>query len=125
MRPAPSAMPRSTCWTRLGRAVAVPGQQVGVEPAVRRLVDVVPKKNANTISAVVQKLGMNATQREAEAHRAERDEHERAPAPSGVWKVSLQGPITSGRVSANRPSAASTSAISVVEFVNSPKSGGR
>ena len=35
--------------------------------------------------------------------------------PSGVWKPSLHGPITSGRVSANTPSAARTSAISVVE----------
>ena len=35
--------------------------------------------------------------------------------PSGVWKASLHGPITSGSVSAKAPSAASTSAISVVE----------
>ena len=45
--------------------------------------------------------------------------------PSGVWKVSLHGPITSGSVSANSPSAASTSAISVAESVNLPSSGGR
>ena len=32
--------------------------------------------------------------------------------PSGVWNVSLQGPITSGRVSAKSPSAASTAPIS-------------
>src|SRR5262245_11800032 len=45
--------------------------------------------------------------------------------PSGVWNVSLHGPTTSGRVSANRPSAARTSAISVVEPVNSRRIGGR
>ena len=45
--------------------------------------------------------------------------------PIGVWKVSLHGPITSGSVIANRPSAASTSAISVAEVVNWPSSGGR
>ena len=37
--------------------------------------------------------------------------------PSGVWNVSLHGPITSGSAIANRPSAASTAAISVVEDV--------
>jgi len=42
-----------------------------------------------------------------------------------VWKPSLQGPITSGSVRANAPSAARTSAISVVEWVNRPSSGGR
>ena len=36
--------------------------------------------------------------------------------PSGVWNVSLQGPITSGRVSAKTPSAASTAPISEVEL---------
>ena len=45
--------------------------------------------------------------------------------PSGVWKVSLQGPITTGSVSANTPSAASTAAIIVRESVNRPSSGGR
>ena len=45
--------------------------------------------------------------------------------PSGVWNVSLQGPITSGSEIANNPSAASTSAISVAEVVNCPSSGGR
>ena len=37
--------------------------------------------------------------------------------PSGVWNVSLHGPITSGNVSANAPSAARTSPTSVVESV--------
>ena len=37
--------------------------------------------------------------------------------PSGVWNVSLHGPITSGSVSAKTPSAASTSPTSVVESV--------
>ena len=37
--------------------------------------------------------------------------------PSGVWNVSLQGPITSGSVSAKAPSAASTAAINDVELV--------
>ena len=37
--------------------------------------------------------------------------------PSGVWKVSLHGPITSGSVSAKTPSAASTSPTSVVDSV--------
>ncbi len=45
--------------------------------------------------------------------------------PIGVWNVSLHGPITSGSVSANTPSAASTSAISVVEPVKRSSSGGR
>ena len=45
--------------------------------------------------------------------------------PIGVWKVSLQGPITSGRVSAKTPSAASTAPISAVELVYSPSTGGR
>lgn len=45
--------------------------------------------------------------------------------PSGVWNESLHGPITSGRVIANTPSAASTSAIRVAEEVNCPRSGGR
>ena len=45
--------------------------------------------------------------------------------PSGVWNVSLQGPTISGSVIANTPSAASTSAISVVESVKSPRMGGR
>ena len=38
--------------------------------------------------------------------------------PIGVWNVSLQGPMTSGTVNANRPSAAITAAISVWESVN-------
>ena len=37
--------------------------------------------------------------------------------PSGVWNVSLHGPITSGSVSANKPSVASTSPTSVSELV--------
>ena len=45
--------------------------------------------------------------------------------PIGVLKVSLQGPITSGSVSANTPSAASTAAIIVFESVNFSSSGGR
>ena len=45
--------------------------------------------------------------------------------PSGVWNVSLHGPITSGSEIANKPSAARTSAISVAEVVNWPSRGGR
>ena len=45
--------------------------------------------------------------------------------PSGVWNVSLHGPITSGSVSANAPSAASTSPTSVVESVYRSRIGGR
>src|SRR5512132_3643822 len=45
--------------------------------------------------------------------------------PSGVWKVSLHGPITSGSVSAKTPSAASTSPTSVVDSVYRPRIGGR
>ena len=37
--------------------------------------------------------------------------------PSGVWNVSLHGPITSGSVNAKTPSAASTAPISEVEPV--------
>ena len=45
--------------------------------------------------------------------------------PSGVWNVSLHGPITSGRVNAKTPSAASTAPISEVDAVYSPSTGGR
>ena len=45
--------------------------------------------------------------------------------PSGVWNVSLQGPITSGSVSAKIPSAASTAPISEVDSVYWPSTGGR
>ena len=45
--------------------------------------------------------------------------------PSGVWNESLHGPITSGRLIAKTPSAARTSAISVADDVNWPRSGGR
>ena len=45
--------------------------------------------------------------------------------PIGVWNVSLQGPITSGSVNANRPSAARTAPISDVDSVYSPSTGGR
>src|SRR5262245_16975353 len=45
--------------------------------------------------------------------------------PSGVWNVSLHGPITIGRVSAKNPSAASTSPTSVVELVYCLRIGGR
>ena len=45
--------------------------------------------------------------------------------PSGVWNVSLHGPITSGSVSAKTPSAASTAAINDVESVYLPSTGGR
>src|SRR5512132_4380576 len=45
--------------------------------------------------------------------------------PSGVWNVSLHGPITSGRVSAKTPSAARTSPTSVVDSVYRPRIGGR
>ena len=45
--------------------------------------------------------------------------------PSGVWKVSLQGPITTGSVNAKMPSAASTAAIIVRESVKRPSRGGR
>ena len=45
--------------------------------------------------------------------------------PSGVWKLSLHGPITSGSEIAKSPSAARTSAIRVADVVNWPSSGGR
>ena len=45
--------------------------------------------------------------------------------PSGVWNVSLQGPITSGSVRAKMPSAASTAPISEVDVVYCPSTGGR
>ena len=45
--------------------------------------------------------------------------------PSGVWNVSLHGPITSGSVSAKNPSAARTRPTSVVESVYRPRIGGR
>jgi len=45
--------------------------------------------------------------------------------PSGVWNVSLHGPITGDSASANTPSAPSTSPISVPESVKRSSSGGR
>src|SRR6476620_10210375 len=45
--------------------------------------------------------------------------------PIGVWKVSLHGPITGDNVSANTPSAPSTSPINVPDSVNRCRSGGR
>ena len=45
--------------------------------------------------------------------------------PSGVWKVSLQGPITSGSVRAKTPSEPRTSPIRPPEEVKRPSSGGR
>jgi hypothetical protein len=45
--------------------------------------------------------------------------------PSGVWKVSLHGPITGESASANTPSAPSTSPISVPDSVKRSSSGGR
>ena len=45
--------------------------------------------------------------------------------PSGVWNVSLQGPITSGSVKANRPSEPRTTAINVRELGELLSSGGR
>ena len=45
--------------------------------------------------------------------------------PIGVWNVSLQGPITSGSVSAKSPSAASTAPINEVDSVYAPRTGGR
>ena len=45
--------------------------------------------------------------------------------PSGVWNVSLHGPITGDSASANTPSAPSTSPISDPDGVNRCSSGGR
>src|SRR5262245_57933864 len=45
--------------------------------------------------------------------------------PIGVWNVSLQGPITSGSVSANAPSAPSTRPINPVESVKRCSNRGR
>src|SRR6476646_9728258 len=70
-------------------------------------------------------FGMNATiARQKPIGHNEANMHGRRR-PIGVLKVSLQGPITSGKVSANSPSAASTAAIIVFESVNFSSSGGR
>src|SRR6188472_2118030 len=45
--------------------------------------------------------------------------------PSGVWKVSLHGPITGESAKAKTPSAPSTSPISVPESVKRSSNGGR
>ena len=45
--------------------------------------------------------------------------------PSDVRVASLSGPTRSGTKIAKTPSAASTRPISVLESVNSPRSGGR
>ena len=45
--------------------------------------------------------------------------------PSGVWKVSLHGPITRGKVSAKIPSEPRIRPISPPESVNFERNGGR
>ena len=45
--------------------------------------------------------------------------------PSGVWNVSLHGPITGESANAKTPSAPSTSPISVPDVVKRWSSGGR
>ena len=68
---------------------------------------------------------MNAISARQNADRAMATSMNGRRRPSGVWNVSLQGPTTSGSVIANTPSAASTSAISVVESVKRSRTGGR
>ena len=67
----------------------------------------------NAISASAKTIGPSATSMNGRRR------------PSGVWKVSLHGPITSGSVSANAPSAARTRPTSVVESVYRCRMGGR
>ena len=68
---------------------------------------------------------MNATRASAKAIGPSATSMNGRRRPSGVWKVSLHGPITRGSVSANAPSAARTSPTSVVESVYCPRIGGR
>src|SRR4249920_65290 len=77
------------------------------------------------MSAIVHRLGMKASRARRNASGPTAAAMNGRRRPRGVWKSSLQGPITSGSVRATTPSEASTSAISVVELVNSPSSGGR
>jgi hypothetical protein len=77
------------------------------------------------MSAVVQRFGMNASRARANAIGPSAAAMNGRRRPRGVWKVSLHGPMTSGRVSANAPSAASTRPTSVVESVYRPRIGGR
>jgi hypothetical protein len=107
------------------RAAVLPlRQQVGVEAAVRRLVEVVREEEREQDQRHQPEARHERHEREAEADRAERDEHERAPAPIGVWNVSLHGPMTSGSVSAKTPSEPRTTAMSVARSVNCSSSGG-
>ena len=72
----------------LGAAVDPLRQQVGVEAAVGRLVDVVGEEEREDEQRRRPEARHERHQREAEPDRAERDEHERAPAAErGVERV--------------------------------------
>ena len=69
------------------------------------------------MSAVVHRFGMNASRASANAIGPSATSMNGRRRPSGVWNVSLHGPITSGSVRAKTPSAASTRPTSVSESV--------
>ena len=71
------------------------------------------------------RLGMKATSARQNAIGPRATSMNGRRRPSGVWNVSLQGPITRGSVSAKIPSEPSTTAINARESVNFPSSGGR
>src|SRR5438876_5901200 len=77
------------------------------------------------ISVAVQIVGMKATRARPKESGPSAASMKGRRRPIGVWKVSLHGPMTSGSVSAKKPSAAITDAISVAELVKCLRSGGR
>ena len=93
------------------------GQQVGVQAAVRRLVDVVREEEREDHQRGRPEARHEREQREAKPIGPSAASMNGRRRPSGVWNVSLHGPITSGSVSAKKPSAASTSPTRVVESV--------
>ena len=74
----------------LSAAVDSLGQQVRVEPAVRRLVDVVGEEEREHEQRRRPQIGHERDESEAEPHRADRGEHER-PTPAH-WRVEHVAP---------------------------------
>ena len=121
----PSADPAQHVLHALRAAVQALVQDVRVEPAVGRLVHVVGEEEGQDDQRHRPDVRHEGDDRQAEADRPNAANMNGRRRPIGVWNVSLHGPITSGNVSANTPSAASTAAISVLESVNFSSSGGR
>ena len=77
------------------------------------------------ISPAVQIVGMKATRDRQKAKAGSATSMNGRRRPIGVWKVSLQGPITRGTLSAKSPSAAMIAAMTVAELVKRSRYLGR